>query len=115
MPQGLRPCLEPRCPVLVRQGRCAAHAAPAWTTTQPVPRIRGRRLQAIRARLFAEEPLCRVCLAKTPSVVTLAVIRDHVVPLAEGGADDEVNQQPVCQDCSDAKTNREATRGRQRA
>jgi 5-methylcytosine-specific restriction protein A len=69
----------------------------------------------MRARLFAEEPLCRACLAMTPFIVSVAVVRDHIIPLAEGGADDETNEQPLCQACSDAKSSREATRGRQRA
>jgi 5-methylcytosine-specific restriction enzyme A len=117
VPPGLRPCLEPRCPTLVPAGRkrCPAHASPAWSSHQPVTRIRGRRLQRVRARLFAEQPLCVMCLAQRPEVISLAVIRDHVIPLAEGGADDETNEQPLCQACSDAKSSREATRGRRRA
>lgn len=43
---------------------------------------------------------------------SVAVIRDHVVPLAEGGPDVRENTQPLCQACSDAKTAREAKRGR---
>ena len=117
MPPGLCPCLEPRCPVLVPAGRkrCPAHASPGCTRAQPVARMRGRRLQRMRARLFAEEPLCRLCLAQTPEVLSIAVIRDHIIPLAEGGGDDGTNVQPLCQACSDAKTSREARRGRQRA
>ena len=47
--------------------------------------------------------------------MTVATIRDHVVPLAEGGEDDEENVQPLCQDCSDAKTREESKRGQRRA
>jgi 5-methylcytosine-specific restriction protein A len=46
---------------------------------------------------------------------TLATIRDHIVPLAEGGQDTETNAQPLCQACSDTKTYAEAQRGRRRA
>jgi 5-methylcytosine-specific restriction endonuclease McrA len=47
--------------------------------------------------------------------VRLATIRDHIVPLAEGGQDIESNVQPLCQTCSDIKTQAEAARGRHRA
>jgi 5-methylcytosine-specific restriction protein A len=47
--------------------------------------------------------------------VEVATVRDHVVPLAEGGLDAEVNTQALCQTCSDAKTQDEARRGMQRS
>jgi 5-methylcytosine-specific restriction protein A len=40
-----------------------------------------------------------------------ATVRDHIVPLAEGGLDDDRNVQAICTPCSDAKTQREAERG----
>jgi 5-methylcytosine-specific restriction protein A len=46
--------------------------------------------------------------------VRVASIRDHIVPLAEGGRDDESNVQPLCEECSDAKTIEESKRGRVR-
>ncbi len=52
-----------------------------------------------RAALFAREPLCRVCAAA--GKVAEAVIRDHIVPLAEGGQETEQNCQPLCQACSE--------------
>lgn len=73
-------------------------------------RIRGRKLQRLRQQLFAGEPLCREC-AKYGRV-TEATIRDHIISLAEGGTDAADNIQPLCRACSDAKTNREAVRGR---
>jgi 5-methylcytosine-specific restriction protein A len=108
----LRPCATPRCPALVTRGHCPVHARPAWSRTQPVPRIRGRKLQAIRQRLFQAHPLCVLCSAD--GRVTLATIRDHVIPLAEGGRDDATNEQAICQTCSDAKTAQESKRGRAR-
>jgi 5-methylcytosine-specific restriction protein A len=107
----LRPCLKPGCPTLVRSGRCAQHTpeqSHGWTGD--TGRIRGRKLQQLRAELFRREPLCRLCAAKGETAV--AVIRDHVVPLAEGGTDDDSNIQPLCQTCSDAKTQAESKRGR---
>src|SRR5687767_816814 len=109
-----RPCLEPRCPVLVERGRCPAHdTSQAWQVTHGATRLRGEGLQRRRAELFAREPLCRVC--KAAGRTKVATIRDHVVPLAEGGSDTEDNVQPLCRTCSDAKTREEAARGRQRA
>jgi len=74
-----------------------------------VKRIRGRELQRRRARLFARDRWCVHCaqLGKR----TLATIRDHIIPLAEGGTEDESNEQPLCLDCSDAKTEDESRRG----
>ena len=105
------------CGVAVHDGstRCAAHkkpARPVWAQAADYKRVSGRRLQRQRAELFAREPNCRHCAAQ--GFVTLAVIRDHIKPLAEGGADDDDNVQPLCQACSDAKTRAEARRGRAR-
>jgi 5-methylcytosine-specific restriction protein A len=74
--------------------------------------VRGRALQRRRAILFTREPWCRIC--RDAGRWTLATIRDHIVPLAEGGTDDETNEQPLCRRCSDQKTAEEARRGRDR-
>ena len=76
------------------------------------PRLRGRALLRARAALFARQPFCVLCLAEGRT--TLPTIRDHVRPLAEGGADDASNEQAVCDVCHTAKTQREARRGRMR-
>ena len=57
-------------------------------------RLTGHALQRARAALFAREPLCRMCAAK--SIVRAATERDHVVPLSKGGTDDDSNIQPLC-------------------
>lgn len=72
------------------------------------PRIRGRELQALRARRLTEQPLCEECLRKTPPVVTVAAEIDHVRPLSRGGADVDSNRQNLCADCHKAKSAREA-------
>jgi 5-methylcytosine-specific restriction protein A len=77
------------------------------------PRIRGTHLQRLRRQLFERQPLCVVCEAD--GRVTIATIRDHVVPLGEGGTDTDSNTQALCQSCSDRKTREEAKRGMQRA
>lgn len=66
----------------------------------------------MRAALFQRQPLCEVCAAA--GVVTEATIRDHRIPLAEGGLDDETNEQAICESCHDIKSKAEALRGRRR-
>jgi 5-methylcytosine-specific restriction protein A len=77
-----------------------------------VPRIRGRHLQQLRAQLFARSPWCVEC--EKQGQKTRATIRDHVVPLAEGGRDDMTNEQALCTTCSKVKTDEESRRGARR-
>jgi 5-methylcytosine-specific restriction protein A len=79
----------------------------------PTKRTTGRKLQRMRAELFARSPLCALCDAA--GRVTLATQRDHIKPLAEGGADDNTNTQALCADCHDRKSSSEAVRGRARS
>jgi len=105
-----RLCSHPKC------GRiCKKPEAEAWRTLERplVTRIRGRELQRRRARLFASQPWCVVCLKEGRH--TKPTIRDHIVPLAEGGTEDESNEQALCLDCSDLKTVTESQRGVQRS
>ncbi|MRW86791.1 HNH endonuclease [Pseudoduganella sp. FT26W] len=110
-----RPCSFPTCSVLVRDGsgRCAKHPRDQWKKTTPTKRITGRRLQAMRVALFSRHPLCAECLRQGRA--TPATQRDHVIPLAEGGLDDETNEQALCQDCHDEKSERERQRGTKRS
>lgn len=102
-----RLCSVPKC----GRPNCQQHQPIAWRprTTPAVPRIRGRRLQQLRAQLFARQPWCVEC--EKTSRRTPATIRDHVIPLAEGGRDDASNEQALCVRCSDAKTAIESQRG----
>ena len=109
-----RTCGFPKC------GRIGCtnpdHQPLAWRPQQNPPlvtRIRGRELQRRRARLFARERWCVHCAQL--GTRTLATIRDHIIPLAEGGTEDESNEQPLCLDCSDRKTEEESRRGVQRS
>ncbi len=45
----------------------------------------------MREALFKRQPLCEEC--ERMGVATEATIRDHRIPLAEGGLDDETNEQ----------------------
>src|SRR5689334_483738 len=75
------------------------------------PRIRGRRGLERRKRWLAEHPLCVKCKAETPQRVTVATEVDHIIPLIEGGADDETNLQSLCTPHHQEKSGEEA-RGR---
>lgn len=90
-------------------GRCARHPKPAWVKPTPVKRRSGRWLQREREKLFTQAPLCAEC--QRHGRVTLATQRDHVVPLAEGGADDDGNVQGLCAACHETKRKQESARG----
>lgn len=111
-----KPCNHPGCGVLVRDGtgRCPKHPRPQWAKAATAPkRVTGRKLQRLRAELFASDPLCAAC--RRQGRVTLATQRDHITPLAEGGTDTDDNVQGLCADCHEAKSKTEAARGVQRA
>lgn len=110
-----RPCSHPGCGVLVADGsgRCPRHPKPAWAKTKPTKRVTGRKLQRLRAELFQRDPLCAEC--KKHGRIALATQRDHVVPLEEGGSDDDGNVQGLCLPCHDAKSKAERVRGLQRS
>ena len=79
----------------------------AWDRTNR-PNAYGRQHAKLRAQLLRSEPLCRLCLAKTPPRVTAAVIADHITPIANGGAIHDIsNLQPVCHECHSEKTLRD--------
>lgn len=106
-----KPCSQ--CGILVADGtaRCQAHKPKVWAKYADSPqRITGRRLQRMRDALFAREPLCRLCAAAGHT--TLATIRDHIKPLAEGGTDTDDNIQPICDGCDEVKSKAERLRGR---
>jgi 5-methylcytosine-specific restriction protein A len=64
----------------------------------------------MRAELFKRDPLCVMCARA--GLTRLATQRDHIVPLAEGGADSVGNTQGLCDDCHEGKSLQEAMRGR---
>lgn len=109
-----KPCSSPGCGALVHDGsgRCAKHPKPVWAQTHSVKRKTGRWLQQARARLFARDPLCADC--QRQGIVRLATQRDHIVPLAEGGTDDDDNVQGLCDACHEMKSKHESARGQSR-
>ena len=67
----------------------------------------------MRAELFKANPLCAE--GERQGRVALATQRDHIKPLAEGGADDSNNVQGLCEPCHDAKSLQERIRGMRRS
>lgn len=70
------------------------------------PRLRGRRWMELRASWLRLHPLCCDCEAQ--GVTRVADEVDHVIPLWQGGADDEGNYASRCQEHHKVKTAREA-------
>lgn len=87
----------------------------AWSKLSRQARGYGRAHELMRARVLAEEPLCYLCLAKTPPQYTPATIADHKTAKAEGGTDDRDNYGGACKPCHDAKTAQEAARAQGRS
>ncbi|MCB2007567.1 MAG: HNH endonuclease, partial [Rhodoferax sp.] len=108
-----KPCTAPGCGVLVRDGssRCSKHKVEAWVKKPTAAkRVTGSKLRAMRASLFRRQPLCVHCEAQ--GRVVLATQRDHIIPLADGGPDDDTNVQGLCVECHAVKSKAEAARGR---
>lgn len=78
----------------------------------------GRPWQRRRERIFRRDKfLCqahaRAGLLRPVSLHGAdAGICDHIKPLAEGGSDEDINLETLCDECSKAKTARESARGR---
>lgn len=76
---------------------------------ESVRKVVGRALQRERKALFRKDPLCRECTKA--GRVTIATIRDHIIPLSQGGQDVRSNTQPLCKECHDLKSRDESVKG----
>lgn len=65
-------------------------------------RLKGRDAVDERRRRLSEEPYCRDCREKGFS--RLADQVDHIVPLADGGTDDDDNTRSLCLPCHQTRT-----------
>ena len=74
-----------------------------YDTTQ---RDRGRPWRRRRAAWLQLHPFCAACTGR--GHVTPATEVDHVIPLWQGGADNDRNYQSLCKPDHDAKTARES-------
>jgi len=65
-------------------------------------RLRGRPWARKREGILLRDPLCKHCLRKGVTIAAVEV--DHIVPVEQGGSDDDSNLQGLCHDCHAAKT-----------
>jgi predicted restriction endonuclease len=90
----LRPCIEPGCPALIREGsRCRKHRLKQ--------KPRKRRRSAARGSGGIAEKFRRAVLAKTGGRCAVCGSTDsveahHVVPLASGGSNHPANGIALC-------------------
>jgi len=73
---------------------------------QEAERLRGRKLQAARLRIWARDPRCQMCGELTD--ITPGTNRpfelDHKLALTNGGTNEDENLQVLCLDCHESKT-----------
>lgn len=106
MTRAAKICAHPWCPNVQP---CPDHAPKPWASSIRRERtISGSRQQKRAARVMREhDRTCHVCGRPMADEV------DHVVPLSEGGADDESNLRPIHSvPCHRDKTLTEAQRAR---
>lgn len=73
----------------------------------------GRPWRRKRDRILQRDGyLCQCEDCKRDGLLTLATEVDHIIPLAEGGTDDERNLRAINHDCHEKKTRAEAKRAK---
>lgn len=107
-----RPCLEPGCGQLTRDGRCPAHAAKrrqAQDERRGSARARGydARWERLRRMHLARDPLCVFC--RQLGRATAATVVDHIRPHRGDRALllDADNLQSLCKRCHDSTKQRQ--------
>jgi 5-methylcytosine-specific restriction enzyme A len=100
-------CNHPDCPNLQP---CPQHAPKPWQDSSRRTRTTNGWQQQRNARkiIRAHAGICHIC--HQPG----ALETDHIIALAEGGADTPANMAPIHHDCHQRKTQDEARRARQR-
>lgn len=99
-----------RCGAISDERRCPECQRKPWANAKARTSLSGSAQQA-RARQVISRDLgyCHIC------GLLGADEADHVIPVAEGGADDASNMKAAHAECHREKTAAEAVRGRQRA
>jgi len=107
----LHGCAEPGCPELTRGAYCARHVRERQRPRRPdmrggsTARGYGYKWQQTRARFLKRYPWCM-----WPGCTKPATDVDHILPRAQGGADDWDNLQALCHAHHNAKTARDGSR-----
>ena len=99
------PCAYPGCPELVERGQryCEQHQKLENHNYEKYHRNREtkkryrRGWQLIRSAYAAKHPLCEECLKR--GVYTPTEHVHHIVPLSEGGTNEEENLMALCRPC----------------
>ena len=114
-----RPCAHVSCDNLSTQTYCQIHAADARPWAVERRKTPGKLDYHTAAwqrkrewRLKRDHYLCQVCLKKQPPIFSAAYGVDHVIPVSEGGTDDEENLQAICRECHSLKTQKESMEAR---
>lgn len=104
----LKVCAHPDCPELTPRSHCPAHAPKPWARSTPRSTLSGSAQQKRAARILrAHDGICHICGLPGADEV------DHVIPTAEGGADEDRNLRPIHSvPCHQNKTLQEAARAR---
>ena len=98
-----RPCSYPGCPELTEGRFCEKHEKEEnkryekYDRDPAVRRKYGRAWKRIRDRYVHKHPLCEQCLKEGRYVAVEEV--HHIVPLSEGGSNDESNLMSLCRSC----------------
>lgn len=98
-----RPCRFPGCPRLTDGVYCEEHAKlmeqhyEKFQRGYSTGKRYGRAWKRISDRYVRKHPLCEQCLKEGRYVAVEEV--HHIVPLAEGGSNDESNLMSLCRSC----------------
>lgn len=112
MPRAVvRVCAHPGCPELVKSPAryCEQHAPKRKPSKRSGPSPYDAEWRRVRKRFLAAHPYC--CdlfgIHAYRGEVALAVDVDHIVPLREGGTNDEENLRGLCRSCHSRRTGRD--------
>jgi 5-methylcytosine-specific restriction enzyme A len=98
-----RPCSFPGCPRLTAGRYCDEHQKLADQERQRYTRSPGdadrygRDWRRISRCFLDDHPFCEMC--RKEGRITEATIAHHVIPVKEGGTDDESNLMALCRPC----------------
>ena len=95
------PCGYPGCPELTERQYCPAHekvVSSQYNRYGRTPEMKRRYNGAwprIRRRFLAAHPLCEMCLREGRATAAAEHVH-HIIPLSDGGTNDDANLQSLC-------------------